>query len=47
MPFVSMGGVSNGGSNGGSTDLTYVNKRISANATEINSIKEKKHSARL
>lgn len=41
MPFVSISGVSNGGSNGGSTDLTYVNKRISANTTEINSIKEK------
>ncbi|APR02327.1 TPA: hypothetical protein ACXDAY_002113 [Clostridium botulinum] len=41
MPFVSMGGISNGGTNGSSTDLTYVNKRISANTTEINSIKEK------
>lgn len=41
MPFVSISGISNGGSNGGSTDLTYVNKRISANTTEINSIKEK------
>lgn len=41
MPFVSIGGISNGGSNSGSTDLTYVNKRISANTTEINSIKEK------
>ncbi|HDK7195089.1 TPA: hypothetical protein PTV74_003399 [Clostridium botulinum] len=41
MPFVSIGGVSNGGNNGGSTDLTYVNKRISANTTEINSVKER------
>ncbi|NFH40647.1 hypothetical protein [Clostridium sporogenes] len=41
MPFVSISGISNGGSNGDSTDLTYVNKRISANTTEINSIKEK------
>ncbi|BAO04864.1 Hep/Hag repeat protein [Clostridium botulinum B str. Osaka05] len=41
MPFVSIGGVSNGGSNGGSTDLTYINKRISSNTTEINLIKEK------